>query len=52
LRTILAPDDSALAERDRQALAEGCNAYRQASMGGYCRLFEMPMEMAPNAEGS
>ena len=39
------------AKGDHEALVEGCNACLHASKGSYCRLFDMPMEMAISVEG-
>ena len=39
------------AKGDYEALVAGCNECLHASKGGYCRMFDMPMEMALNAEG-
>ena len=39
------------AKGDHEALVEGCKACLHASKGSWCRLFDMPMEMALNAEG-
>ena len=36
---------------DHEALVEDCKTCLHASKGSWCRLFDMPMEMALNTEG-
>jgi 5-methylcytosine-specific restriction endonuclease McrA len=39
------------AKDDHEALVSGCKACLHASRGSYCRLFDLPMEMALDPEG-